>query len=223
MSGAKQTFFWVVATKGIQTTLMVSPGADQSTTGAFALKVYDCDGIEVNAAEVAPPEATGCVFELEYLLGVMKHESGMRHGLVAIEHAADSAVLVRYQTPQAASLVPVDQAVSSLRQGLVPVACGPDRRTLLALSNCEDSAVQVRGRLLIGKRSPEITWTLDARSSRLVEIESAFAAALGEQDYQFSGRGYIRLSTTALRGVLACTLVHEQQEDDSEYIQIFQG
>lgn len=223
MSSVKQTFFWAVTAKGIQTSLVVSATSTEANFDqGIRLVAYDCDGAEVNRAEISSTHGAACVFELEYLMGLMKLESGMRHGMMSIDYPVGANILIRYQTPDTTTMAPLHAPVSNLKQGLIPITCNPERRTLLALSNCESTQVQVRGRLVLGKRSPETNWTLEPFSSRLVEVENTFAAALGEEGFLFSGRGYLRLSTGSVHGVLAHTLVREQREDDSELLQIFQ-
>lgn len=220
MSFENQTFFWAVAAKGLQQSLLYMPAIDAQPEEALLLSFHDCDGAVVNKAEILFPSARNCLFELEPLMGLLKLESGMRHGLVMLQSQSNGRVVSRYHSGQSVTLVPASQTIANLRQGLVPVNNQGRRETYLALTNCDDVTVEIKAKLLIGKRSPEVSWELPPFASRIINLNSAFTDAIGVEAGQISGRGYVRLSTSAIAGVLVHSLVYDQREDGSEMVQI---
>lgn len=221
MSSVNQTFFWAVSAKGLQHSLVYTPSVTAEPEEALTLVIRDCDGAEVNRAEIIFPSSKNCLFEMEPLFGLMKTETGIKHGLVTLESQSKGRTVSRYQSGQNATFVASDQLMTNIRQGLVPINNQGNRDTLLALTNCENSAVQIRAKFLFGKRSPEVNWELSPYSSRIIDIGSAFTAAIGDENVQALGRGYIRLSTSAIEGVLFHTVVYDQLDDGGETIQIF--
>ncbi len=220
MSFENQTFFWAVAAKGLQQSLIYTPALEAEPEEALILSFHDCDGAVVNKAEILFPSARNCLFEIEPFLGLMKLESGMRHGLVIAESQSKGRLVSRYQYGQSVTFVPTEQTIANLRQGLVPLNNQGKRETYLAITNCDDVAIEIKAKLLIGKRSPEVSWELAPFSSRIVNLNAVFSEAIGDDQSQISGRGYVRLSTSAIAGVLIHSLVYDQREDGSEVVQV---
>ena len=220
MSSERQTFFWVVNGLGLQASLIYCPGQTLEATEVLSLVFRDCDGELINRAQIEFPIERNCLVDLSHFLELMKSESGLSHGLVQITSGSEGRTIVRYQHHQMASFQQPGDYISNNSPGLVALYFAPGRKTMIALANTEDSSVEVRARLVAGKRSPEVQWTLGANSSRLIDISHECAASLGEESNIFAGRGYLRISTTSTKGIIVQSLMIEIGENHEESISV---
>jgi hypothetical protein len=221
MSSLGQTYFWVVSGNGLQTSLCYNSSVLKEAHETIVITFYDCDGAIINKAEIEFPVNRNCITELEYYLELMKLESGIKHGIAQVETSSEGRFTVRYQHGQAVSYSGLDSHISNLQPGLVPLNFIPGKRSLLAISNCDQNQSLVRARLVLGKRSPELSWTLEPLSSRIIDITRAFSSELEESPDSLTGRGYLRLSTAAISGLLVHSLVVSQETDREESVEIY--
>ena len=222
MSLSNQTNFWVVAAPGLRSSLVYSDVSLEQEETTLDMTIFDCDGERSNQAQIEFSTKRQCLFELDPLLGTLKRQAGFVHGLVSLRGAAElSRVLVRYQSPQSSSLSSLSNLLSRPRPQSIPINAGERRRVLLVIANTEESEISVRGRLLVGKRSPECVWALSARASRIIDLTSTFSAIISEEQSSMFGRGYLRLSTTADHGVVTHLLLVNQSEDGTETMQFY--
>jgi len=201
-------------------------GVNKNNSGpnntVLEMTFYDCDGDQANQAKIEFSTKRQCLFELEPLLGGLKRQAGFAHGLVTLSGRSDiSRLLLRYQSSHASWLIPSHKVISRSKPHALAVHLSESRRGLLVLANTENTEVTVRGRLLVGKRSPECAWTLPGRSSRIVDLVGTFADVIGEDPSSMFGRGYLRLSTSSEGGVITHLMLLSGAEDGSESIQIF--
>jgi hypothetical protein len=222
MSLNNQTSFWIVSAPGLRSSLVYSDvSLDQEET-TLDIKIFDCDGEASNQAKIEFSSKRQCLFDLEPLLGTLKRQAGFAHGLVSLSGAAElSRVMVRYQSPQSSFLSTCGNLLSRSRPQSIPVNASDVRRILLVIANTEEVEVSVRGRLLVGKRSPECVWALSARASRMIDLTSTFSAIIGEDESLMFGRGYLRLSATADHGVVTHLVIVTQSEDGTETMQFY--
>ena len=82
--------------------------------------------------------------------------------------------------------------VSGTRRTFFPLILGKDRLCLLPLVNLGDTEVSIRGRLFCGNRSPEISWNIGPRATRLLELNTEFEEYFDFQENR-QAAAYLRL------------------------------
>jgi hypothetical protein len=214
--------FWVVSAPGLRSLLVYSDVSIQNEETTLDLDVFDCDGERCNQARIEFSTKRQCFFELDPLLATLKRQAGFVHGMVSLRGAADmSRTMIRYQSTQASFLSATNNLLSRSRPQAIPVHAAEGRTVLLVIANTEEFEVSVRGRLLVGKRSPECAWTLKPRASRIIDLTSTFSAIISEDPSSMLGRGYLRLSTTADHGVITRLVIVSQAEDGTESMHFY--
>lgn len=233
MSNNTLSKFWFFSAPDLRTSLVYvaasmprelgapSEGAELEET-ALALSFFDCDGELTNQATIEFPTKRQCFLEMNSFLGNVKRQAGFAHGLVTVSGCADvSRLLIRFQSSHASWLHTNDTVISRNKPYALPVYIGENRRGLIVITNTDDTEVTVRGRLLLGKRSPESSWTLTARSSRIIDLAGTFAEVIGEAPSSMHGRGYLRLSTSSDAGVLTHLMLLNTADDGTETLQVY--
>jgi hypothetical protein len=214
--------FWVVSAPGLRSVLVYSDVSIQQEETTLDLDIFDCDGERCNQAKIEFSTKRQCLFDLDPLFATLKRQAGFIHGMISLSGAAElSRTMVRYQSAHASFLSSTSNLLSRSRPLAIPVHAAEGRRVLLVIANTEEFDVTVRGRLLVGKRSPECAWTLKARASRIIDLTSTFSAIIGEDQSSMFGRGYLRLSTTADHGMIARLIIVNQAEDGTESMNFY--
>ncbi|NDC37221.1 MAG: hypothetical protein EBZ48_04120, partial [Proteobacteria bacterium] len=181
-----RTHFWVTSQPFCEAVLFISPqtlGAAQSlslegTASVALLRLFDSDGGVVTEAQCGSANGAPVMLELDALLEGCKLESGLRHGHLMIEHDASVRPAVRLQNRGGAVLTGASMPVDRDRAMFSPVTLAPERASLLTLVNFGAGMAEVRVRLMVGNRNPDLVYNLPPFGSRVVCLEQEFRQAL---------------------------------------------
>lgn len=197
---ACQAFF--ISSRHIQTALVIAPppGDDPQAKVECRASFFDSDGAKCNQVTVRFPAVSVSVLEVEPFIESCKLESGVRHGRVAVEIPAGCGFSLRYQTTDGAVISEAPLRLSSERSAFFPVVLDPERMVCVALMNQDTAPAEVRCRLFLGKRSPEINWMIPGEGSRLLNIAEEFGSQF-DHEIPVSSRGYLRLMTRSVKGL----------------------
>lgn len=213
-----RTHFWVTSQPFCDAVLFLTPqqipvDPDISTPefSPAIIRIFDCDGGVVNEAQCGSANGAPVVFELDALLEGCKLESGLRHGHLMIEHDSSMRPTLRLQNRGGAVLSAASMPVDGDRAMFSPVTLAPERASLLTIVNFGAAAAEVRVRLMVGNRNPDMLHTVPPFGSRVICLEQEFRAALtqdfnkassrravpatpGAQEPFAETRGYVRVS-----------------------------
>ena len=189
--------FWVSSYPFFESSLIITPTAEpRGPEASCAVQVFDADGECINEVALEFPSTEIYSLELDPLLGGCKLESGMKHAHVVVRTDEGMDVSLRIYSKEAAAFVGEPARISSTQGTFFPMTFSSDRANLLCCINTGDEEATLRCRLFFGKRSPESSWVIPPRASRVMNLESEFRqyTALHEGDQV---QAYIRLSVKA--------------------------
>lgn len=180
-----RTHFWITSQPFCEALLFLVPqtattaltGCTQDVSPAL-LRLFDCDGGVVNEVHCSSVTGAPVVLELEALLEGCKLESGLRHGHLMIEHDASVSPALRLQNRGGAVVSGASSPVDKDHAMFSPVTLGSDRASLLTLVNFGAGVAEVRVRLMVGNRNPDMVQSLPAFGSRVICLEHEFRQAL---------------------------------------------
>ncbi len=187
--------FWISTFPFFETTLfLVPPPAPIATTFLSRIDLFDADGMLINQVTLEVPAQNVYVVELDPLLGPCKLEQGIKHAHMVV--STPGAAYCRVQGRENGSLLGEPALVNATRATFFPLTFELGRSNLLCVINRNEYEASLRGRLFVGRRSPEIGWTIPAKASRVFNIETQFSEFIEIEEDQLV-RGYVRLSTKA--------------------------
>lgn len=190
--------FWVVSSRYLQSALLLTPPLSLIQANyQVSLELFDADGCRAGSMQAEFPAGQLGVIELDPLMSGCKFESGMRHGRVRIECAQGARVVCRYFSSDSVSLAESASALSLDRSTFFPLHFSGDRSEILAVMNSGSELLDVRCRLFVGKRSPEVVWSVPAGGTRLFDLREEFSSLLEAEP---AVRGYVRISTKSIEG-----------------------
>lgn len=196
--------FWVSSSPFFSTTLLFEPLRE-----AVVVRLFDADGAQFNElsvhfeSEQLSHQNLG-LLDLEPCMAACKFESGLKHARVEVASSQPITVLARIHSRDWASVIREAIPCSAMRKFIVPFFCHSEKTSIIAILNKLDQPVEVRGRLFIGKRSPEIIWNIPALGTRFFDTKQEFSEVI-EQSAE-AGQGYVRLSVVGDEEVFIHTL-----------------
>ena len=191
--------FWVVTYPACESVLFIVPtvealqysGDRERTT---RVEVYDSDGDLVNTV-VARFPATGLgLLEMSPFLGGCKLDSGFKHGRIVVESDFPCQHFTRIQSRDSAVLAGELLSLESQRPLAMPFVADGKRSSVIVLVNEGPTEAEVRLKLYLSTRSPEVRQMIPPGGARLVLMERVFSECL-EGDSAKTGRGYVKLTT----------------------------
>ena len=196
--------FWVVTYPACETVLFVVPTlqalSDPATTERnTTIDVYDSDGDLVNEVLVRFPATELGMIEMSPFLGGCKLDSGFKHGRIAVRSDFPCQHLVRIQSRDSAVMAGDLMSLDAQHPLAMPFIADQKRSSMLVLVNEGSAETEVRVKLYLSTRSPEIRQRIPPGGSRLVLLERAFSDCLEGESAKL-GRGYIKLTTTLNAG-----------------------
>ena len=148
----------------------------------------------MNEVTITFPSEEIYVVELEPLLGSCKLESGLKHAHAEVIVERGGFASCRVHTRDSAAIVGEPKVITPAMASFIPITLGAGRVNLILLLNRGEQEGVFRARLFFGKRSPEATWVIPPRGSRVVMVEAEFSSYISlEKGEQV--QAYVRLST----------------------------
>jgi len=160
----------------------------------FTLHLYDADGELINKLSLNFPASQIGAIEVCDLLEGCKLESGLKHGHAVISGSEKDLVACRIQSREHGAMLPICHEFRLDQALFYPITVCDERSYILPLTNFGKAPMQVRCRLFLGKRTPEVMVTLPPLASRIISISSDFAEFLEP----FAGKQtqcYVRLTS----------------------------
>jgi len=191
--------FWVASSPFFETTLFFSSSLirQESQNSNISLinyqvKLFDADGEIVNEVEYSVPPTKLGTMEVHNMMEAMKYESGLKHGWLSVESEHPSKVFCRIHARNTATLMGELLPIGAQQRVCFPLSLGEHRSSFLAVVNYSKENAAVRCKLFVGKRSPEVLFTVPGAGARLINLEAEFP------EYKEAGAGailgYIRVS-----------------------------
>ena len=156
------------------------------------VKLFDPDGRQFNELTLSFVANNPGLLDLEPCMADCKFESGLKHARVEIASSRSISILARVHSRDWVGVCPKAALCSSLSKVMIPFFCQTDKTSVVAILNRFDEAVEVRARLFVENRSPEIIWTIPAQGARFLDTKLEFAEVI-EQSPEIV-QGYVRLS-----------------------------
>lgn len=213
--------FWICCDDKFSSSLVCcqSSGALESENKADTYKysIIDADGLLVNQGEVSFPSDVGEI-DLKPFMGSCKTESGLRHGRLELEAPGNSAVMLKLAMEGEVNFISRLSVVKESHSEFVPVSFAKNKVSYFCLTNFSTSALELRIRLILGKRAPELQVSLPAGGSRVIILEQEFAQVLENLEAQVFG--YLRISTRDPLG-FGFQLIEETENESGKTISCF--
>lgn len=187
--------FWVSSSPFFATTLLFEP-----LQAPVQVRLFDADGDQFNEITVQFEKGLPGLLDLEPCMAACKFESGLKHARVEVASTNPISVLARLHTRDWAGVCREALPCNSARKFMVPFFCQSERTSVIAMLNRSNEALEVRARLFIANRSPEMVWKLPPRGARFVDTKLEFAEVLDQCPE--GGQGYVRLSVIGDQEVL---------------------
>lgn len=192
--------FWVASSNFFETSIIFYPlpyrsnesGHDKDTFEAEG-ELYDCDGTLVNTLKYSFDVGKVTVLELSALMEGFKYESGLKHGIMVLKTGRNVGVQCRLHSHSAASFLGELKEVGKADRTFLPLRFSEGSKTLLSLVNLSKDLNQIKCKLFLGKRSPEISLSLPKQGVRLVSVNSEFTEAI--ESKHIMAAGYLRVSS----------------------------
>ena len=191
--------FWVSSSPFYSTSLIFEPLEE-----AAVVRLFDADGAQFNELTVNfEPNLPG-LLDLEPCMAACKFESGLKHARVEVSSTKPLAVVARVHSRDWAGVCREAVPCSALRKAIVPFFCQTEKTSIIAILNRLDVPVEVRARLFVSNRSPEVTWKIPALGCRFVDTKLEYDEIL-EQNSEVA-QGYVRLSVVGDEEVFIQTM-----------------
>lgn len=184
---AQTAHFWVTTSPFFSTSLLFEPLED-----AVIVRLYDPDGNQFNELMVNFESNLPGLLDLEPCMASCKFESGLKHARVEVSSTKPITVMARIHSRDWAGVCREAIPCSALRKAIVPFFCQSERTSIIAVLNRMEVPVEVRARLFIANRSPEVTWKIPALGCRFIDTKLEFEEVI-EQSSEIA-QGYVRLS-----------------------------
>lgn len=212
--------FWVSTFPYFETTLVITPplyslplfSSTSSSSITSRLFFYDADGKLINDSSLETSSGAVSMLELDQFLGGCKLESGLKHAHLIVRSPAGTGHHCRIQGREYAAMLGEPFRISAAKAGFFPVTFSTDRSNLLTLINYSMEEANLRCRLFLGKRCPEVVWSIPALGSRVINIEVEFREYAEAKEGQ-QLQAYLRVTTKS--NGLGAQLV-ERSESSSE-------
>ena len=179
--------FWASSSPFFSTSLLFEP-LDESAI----VKFFDPDGALFNEIEVNFEDGLPGFLDLEPCMAGCKFESGLKHARLEICSTKPLSILARVHTRDWAGVTREAIPCSALRKAIVPFFCQSEKTSVIAILNRLEVPVEVRARLFIGNRSPELIWKIPGFGCRFVDTKLEYDEVI-EQSPE-AAQGYVRLS-----------------------------
>lgn len=200
---------WFCAYPFFEATLLVVPPSasslapfGSSTDDSFPvwIRLFDADGGIVNEMECQFSKSEVATLELEQALSACKLESGLKHGQCEVRLPGDALAYVQLYARHSAPVIGKMALVNSEKAEFFPVTFAAGRSYALAAINLDQHPAQLRVKLILGNRTPEVVVEIPAHGARLVSLAaefSEFATVEGDRTLQ----AYVRLTTRSEAGI----------------------
>jgi hypothetical protein len=173
--------FWVSSSPFFESVLFLTPSLvpnelylGENNVYNYLIKLYDSDGALVNELNYSITPFQLGVIELHNLMEGMKYESGIKHGWVDVVCERPSRMFCRLHAKSVATLMGELQPIGGQQRVCFPLTLGENRSAYLAAVNFSKEPSAVRCKLFIGKRSPEILFTVPGSGARLINLDAEF-------------------------------------------------
>jgi hypothetical protein len=194
--------FWVASSNFFETSLIFYPVYNASFLSkenpqnlqlTAEIDIYDCDGKQVNNLNCSFDPNKISVLEVASLIEGFKFEAGIKHGLVEIKTQGNLDIQCRLNSHSNAALMGNLLEISKYQKGFLPLRLGEANNVLVVVANLSRDVNNIKGKLFLGKRSPEISLELPSGSVRVLSLASEFAECLENKSY--SSPGYLRITS----------------------------
>lgn len=189
----KKYLFWVASSGLFETSLIFYSSPNQKKEHIAQGLLYDSDGNHVNSLEYSFHSDKASVFEISSLMEGVKYEAGLKHGILDLKVSADMNVICRLHSHSAASLLSSLHELGRNEKAFLPLRFSTDTKIIAAVVNLSKEVNQVRCKLFIGKRTPEINLDLPPQSVRLISMNEEFIDCL--EGKSVTAAGYVRISS----------------------------
>jgi hypothetical protein len=166
--------FWVSTFPYFESTLVITPPISATAATSSKLLFYDADGQLVNESIIETGAQSVTQLELDQFLGGCKLESGLKHAHLVVQSPLGSGHHCRIHGREYAALLGEPFPISAAKAGFFPLTFSADRSSLLAIINFGAAEANLRCRLFLGKRCPEVVWSIPALGSRVINLEVEF-------------------------------------------------
>lgn len=190
---AQHSRHWICAGQFFSTSVLIVPGPHAASNEPIPVagNIYDCDGEIVNQFQTSvTPHGVACL-ELEPLMEGCKLESGLRHGQVSLETPAGFSHYCRFVGGDGAFLMGTPFVLSRGRSAFFPITFGEARSHIVCLVNHSEQKGDVKCRLFLKNRTPDIVCSVPGNGTRLINVESHFLEYLA--DLGDSQLAYLRM------------------------------
>ncbi len=192
--------YWVASSNFFETSLFFYPvynseflKVEKSIAIQAQAHIYDCDGSLVNELNCSFDPNTVSVLEMSSFLEGLKYESGLKHGIIEIKTSANLDVQSRLISHSSTSLAGNLLEISKSQKAFLPLKVGDNINTMLVIANLSKEQNNIRSKLFVGKRSPEISIELPPSSVRVFSLANEYAECLESKSLALPG--YLRVTS----------------------------
>ncbi len=140
------------------------------------LSFYDADGVQFNQTMLKVEEEEQATFlELEPFLEGCKLDAGIQHCHIKVESQEPHVASIRLFDQRRSFLLTPGARIEHGRSDFMPLRLSLEHFSILALVNSGEKELEIRSKLLLGKRSPELAIKLNALSSKVISIDTEFS------------------------------------------------
>jgi hypothetical protein len=156
------------------------------------IKLFDADGNLFNELNLNFGSMPVGLIDLEPCMAECKFESGMKHARLKLESSVKISAMLRLHTRDWSVLSPAAKAVDFHSKYLVPLEPGFDKSTWIVAMNDSPMEIDLKLRLSLGRRSPEITVKVAAFGVGVFDTKLIFKEVFDQQ--QEEAQAFVRVS-----------------------------
>lgn len=210
--------FWGVCGADIASTLHMTSNFDGGQS-SFGINIFTPQGELFTELEVSTSEHNACSIDLGNLMAEILPESGLRHGLLAVNADRGASVVLRLSGPHTTIVSEDVKRVSIADPVFFPKVFSRSINSYLALVNTTEEPVDVIVRLVALNRAPEKIYQVDPFSTKLVCVEVDFEE-INQLSFKQKISSYIRVRCKSDSALAVSFFEHYILESGSRYTMI---
>ncbi len=193
MQGEYSQNYWVCASPFLSSSLFLQSIHDESSETVTAVQFFDCDGALFNELKVDFGSNPVGLLDLEPFLAECKFESGMKYCRLKVIASKPPASVLRLQSRDWTVVCDSARHFSATEKYLVTVEQDLNKSTWIVVLNDNNVELDIRARLFLAKRSPEVELKVPALGARVFDCKTLFPDIFNGNVEM--AQAYIRVST----------------------------